>query len=401
MPPSRGTKPRKYCCVKCRRLGVRGISGRNSRPHLCVDCGSPVQYCGRGRRRIKCNSCRGRCSVQCGRCGVTFHGPPGRQFCSNRCRYGKLITDPVPCEICGDRFVRQKGRHGSKYCSKACSRVAVAARVKKTADIARLRAVTYKCLNCDKCFRRKAYKSGSYSRQTKYCSRDCAFEARRRRLPCTRENGRKHSQLSYKLALWFASWAVEADRQSRAAVRKSCSCERCGERFTTPEKSSETRCADCRRHVPCLECGEETERGTTDPRRKRCAACRSLQKRRMREKHRRKRRSLKGHETTFRKRCRKYGAPYEPVSKSEVMRRDGWTCRICFQPLLRKFTILPGTRTPHNLSPTIDHIVPLSCGPASPGHTLQNCQAACWGCNCLRGNKPLDSFVLRRATGLD
>lgn len=83
------------------------------------------------------------------------------------------------------------------------------------------------------------------------------------------------------------------------------------------------------------------------------------------------------------------------------MDRDGWKCQICGESLLRGYTLLPGTRTPHPLSPTIDHIVPLSFGPSSPGHVIDNCQAACWECNCRRGATPLDSFAPSNATSLD
>ena len=107
-----------------------------------------------------------------------------------------------------------------------------------------------------------------------------------------------------------------------------------------------------------------------------------------------------GNDCTFRQRCKKYGCPYTKVSKQAVMERDDWKCRLCGHKLLDKFTTVIGTRTPHPRSPTIDHVVPLSFGPSSPGHVFDNCQAACWKCNCERGTEDADSFAARKATQL-
>jgi 5-methylcytosine-specific restriction endonuclease McrA len=86
------------------------------------------------------------------------------------------------------------------------------------------------------------------------------------------------------------------------------------------------------------------------------------------------------------------------VTRSAVMDRDGWECQLCGSPLLESFCKIPGTNTPHPRSPTIDHIIPLSHGAASPGHVFDNCQAACWQCNCQRGAESVDSFARRKAT---
>lgn len=56
-----------------------------------------------------------------------------------------------------------------------------------------------------------------------------------------------------------------------------------------------------------------------------------------------------------RSRARKRGAFIAPVYRAEVYRRDGWRCQICG----RKVRRVP---VPYPLSPTIDHIVPLALG---------------------------------------
>lgn len=321
VPPSRGVKPRKYCCVKCLRLGTKGIAERNLQPHYCADCGTHVQYCGRGPRSVvKCDECRGRRSVQCEKCGVTFRGPRGRQFCSDRCRYGSLITDPIQCAACGSEFVREKGRHGSRYCSTACGELARKKNIENNVMASRLRAKTPQCLCCLRPFRRRS----SGRNAGKYCSRECAFEARRLRLPCARLTNRIGASIDAKLAIWFHAWG---------------------------DDDGDPKNAGCRRG---------------------------------------------GHKH----RCRRYGCHYEPVSTKAIFERDNWTCQICGCELLRTRDH-DGPWLPLPNTATIDHIVPLSFGPSSPGHCPSNIQAACWSCNSRKGNKPPDSFVPRMATSLD
>jgi hypothetical protein len=40
---------------------------------------------------------------------------------------------------------------------------------------------------------------------------------------------------------------------------------------------------------------------------------------------------------------------------------------------------------PHRLSPTVDHIMPLSW--RKLGHTWDNVQCACWSCNVQKNNR--------------
>jgi 5-methylcytosine-specific restriction endonuclease McrA len=99
---------------------------------------------------------------------------------------------------------------------------------------------------------------------------------------------------------------------------------------------------------------------------------------------RRKRRGdgwLSRREYAIKLRCEGWGVPYTKVSRSRVFNRDGWVCQLCGQPIDR------AVRFPKPHSASIDHIVPLSHGPGTPGHVLSNCQAAHFGCNASKGNR--------------
>jgi 5-methylcytosine-specific restriction endonuclease McrA len=62
----------------------------------------------------------------------------------------------------------------------------------------------------------------------------------------------------------------------------------------------------------------------------------------------------------------------------DVFERDGWMCQLCGEP------IDPTLRSPHRLSATIDHVLPIRRGGA---HTLANVQAAHYGCNASKGDR--------------
>ena len=67
-----------------------------------------------------------------------------------------------------------------------------------------------------------------------------------------------------------------------------------------------------------------------------------------------------------------------PYRRSDIFKRDGWRCRLCGREL-RDTTDSTDMR-----AATIDHIVPLSKG---GDDTAENVQAACRGCNSLKGNR--------------
>ena len=68
----------------------------------------------------------------------------------------------------------------------------------------------------------------------------------------------------------------------------------------------------------------------------------------------------------------------EKVTPLQVFERDGFRCHICTKPL----DMTKGA--PHPLSPSVDHIVPISKGGQ---HQLSNLRAAHLRCNIARGNR--------------
>lgn len=71
-------------------------------------------------------------------------------------------------------------------------------------------------------------------------------------------------------------------------------------------------------------------------------------------------------------------AATDDVTWTGVMERDHWICQICGE------RIDSDIKSPDPMSPSWDHIVPLSEG---GDHTWANLQAAHFGCNARKGNR--------------
>lgn len=81
----------------------------------------------------------------------------------------------------------------------------------------------------------------------------------------------------------------------------------------------------------------------------------------------------------LRRRAIKKGATeIESFTRIEIFERDQWLCGICGKSVPQSLT------WPHPLSPTIDHIVPLS---KKGTHTRANVRTAHLSCNSARGNR--------------
>jgi len=68
----------------------------------------------------------------------------------------------------------------------------------------------------------------------------------------------------------------------------------------------------------------------------------------------------------------------ERLAPLDVHERDGWTCQLCQHPIDRTIA------WPDSMSPSIDHIVPLSRGGL---HALANVQSAHLGCNSSKRDR--------------
>jgi 5-methylcytosine-specific restriction endonuclease McrA len=365
VPPSLGGKPRKYCSKNCRVKAAKGIAFRDSLVHSCSQCGSEVKYAGRGPRwNIHCQACRS--------------GAVSRKK--------QPFSEERICKLCSKPFTATSANRKKQYCSIACGKKSPL-KAALAAERNRARTKAYKCLCCEQPFvRQKA--NGVYSCRKKYCSRECAFEARRLKLPAAR----RPLEIAKQLARWFHQWGddvypiVSRCSKCRTAIVNS----RAGEDPHRP-------CGECSKPVRlCPGCGCCLLR-----RRLWCQECAAVRKTEAIRRERRKDKLSGKRAPSLRKRCRKFGVTYTPISRKKVFDRDKWRCQICGVKLLLEYTKIVGTPAPHPRSPTIDHIVPLSFGPSSPGHVLSNVQACCWQCNCLKSDQHPDSFVPPYATRLD
>lgn len=79
-----------------------------------------------------------------------------------------------------------------------------------------------------------------------------------------------------------------------------------------------------------------------------------------------------------RRALKKAAATGAPVVFAEIAERDGWKCRLCGKRVKRS------QAWPHPLSPSLDHVVPLTCGGA---HDPANVQLAHLRCNSAKGNR--------------
>lgn len=78
-----------------------------------------------------------------------------------------------------------------------------------------------------------------------------------------------------------------------------------------------------------------------------------------------------------RRRAAERAVEAENVDRDVVGDRDGWRCGICHRKVDRR------KQYPHPMSPSLDHVIPLSHGP----HTYANVRIAHLRCNVARGNR--------------
>lgn len=345
-PPSRkGGRKRQYCSNACAKRSRYAKARREGR------LPARKRIIKKPREKVEVNA-------SCERCGVRFSylAKPGlkiRRFCSTHCRYGKdefSLNAVSSCKECGKPYKRKSRKQ--QYCSRECGH----------------KPETHTCLNCHKQFAAKNRSRCAF----KYCSRECAFSARRLKKPCA-----ERRTYTYKaLARWFHSWGDDQWPMTRK-------CKTCGVFFVKRSKAAEESCGKCR---TCPDCGVVIQEKYN----RRCKLC----KKKADELSAMKSRQIK----KFRKRCRHYGVPYKSFSRTKIFRRDRWRCQICGERLLKRFEVLPITGSPHPRSPTVDHIIPLSMRERSPGHCESNVQACCWDCNVRKGNNESYTAPRQKAT---
>jgi len=296
-------------------------------------------------------------------CGKPMHKVAKRcQSCYDVVRIGKWRT-PRPCVICGSLFTNVTWK--VKTCSENC---AFALRVWNQPGYGN-GTIKATCVGCGQNFQRKRKSRDAGI----YCSRSCAFadpvrkEQLRARLASIallrtgitteeRQQQRAESRRLKKEARIAALAQAKVDRKLRYLEMLRA-------------KKEERRIVRlARAHRQCDECDKAYQPFNAN--RKYCSdTC--------------TRRALKRVEKALR-RARKRNLPRERVSPRKVFARDGWRCRMCHHPTLRKHANTDD-------SPELDHIVPLAHGGS---HTYGNTQLLCRKCNGAKGFKLLGDLDL-------
>lgn len=396
-PPGVAGRRRIFCSKDCKRYSSLARRGKKPRDfeRACKRCGkkfvSPKipggvhSFCSEECRRPPPRP-------PCRNCGLPMPASSsgGSLYCSDLCKAAFQAT-PAVCEWCDYTFTTSK-RNPARFCSQSCLM-----RHRHKDGLGVRKKTVHKCKYCHEEF----YHTNGTRRSHKFCSRDCAFEARRVKHPSAIRPRDAWKQLTS----WMLGWG---DDVYPATVRCDC-----GRKYQERKKGSPSCCKDCSSYETRRRVERKAERAASLERKlalwscidcnstrgvcvngwrvsKRCLSCR--QKRTALVKREQKRRQG----TNFKSRCRRHGVHYEPVNIKEMHESNGWKCYMCGVDLLRKHTLKPGSRTPDPRSPTTDHVIPLAAGPGSPGHVATNVRSCCWRCNCAIKSKHDSKVAAKR-----
>lgn len=272
-----------------------------------------------------------------------------------------MITETRVCARteCENEFAPE--RSTQRFCSSPC-RVVQAGREQRKRQRDRAPVVTASCEFCNESFT-------PADRRQRFCSTKC----RERRHV---QNVRRH------------------ENGDPVMPGDLVTCEYCEEAFVLPEGKGQRRfCSlDCRRaakserhyprpaELPCVDCGAMVEQQRMGKHRRRCDPCRAAESARLTQDWMRRNpdhmRNLwaKG---KHKRRALILALPSESISPLDIYERDGWTCGICTEPMDRDL------RYPDPMSPSLDHIVPLSKG---GHHVRDNVQASHLLCNVIKND---------------
>lgn len=302
------------------------------------------------------------------------------------------------CPHCAQSFTSERttGRP-PKYCSTSCRTAASYQRAKAdgrcdqwvVARRAKRQPARHHrvCVMCNAEFEGRA--------NAKYCSKLCIYKAERerqaaigyRRRPDVvakrKAYGRVHRQRAKVTATcvvcggeWQANWKAKTQPVSHCSPL-CVSIGRYGERLslvpdTHPSRSTEVPADHPARRKPqatrfmsgrCPHCGDWYLADRLAFSRHTDRTCSNRCAKRM---------------ANVRRRAAERDAFVSPVNRFEIFERDGWMCMLCGDPIERDEV------SPHPLSPSIDHVIPLARGGT---HEPGNVQAAHLLCNSLKGDR--------------
>lgn len=296
------------------------------------------------------------------------------KFCSESCmnrwhnaqrpsrRLAVKAALPRTCKIC-DREIQLNLRSDAKYCSLTCRDAAkVAQQVKEKRERRLLLRSGRICAWCGDEI------PANRTARAKYCSRDCSVE---------RDAAVAHDRRSKAKANRSCQWCDDKIPDSRPSHAIYCS------RWCATDASNARKIADDKAMraairaaslKTCPEC-----QGSFAPQFivTQVYCSRSCQEREA------SRRWAQVNPDSIRsnkhiRRAREKSVQYEVFSASEIFERDRWICQICGHSVPRD------TRHPDPLSPSLDHIIPISKG--GP-HIATNAQLAHLTCNLRKHDR--------------
>lgn len=173
--------------------------------------------------------------------------------------------------------------------------------------------------------------------------------------------------------LWSSSTSLPTGQRKCHGCRRSewkHTCTACGNDFVSRQsrlycsvgcsnRDLRTSGIDRLRPQPCADCGVEVRSAGTIP------LCPGHQVERKLERYRRKNRRRRGDDIAS-----------EPYTLAQIAARDGLRCGLCGRRVNMRL------KRPHLLSPSIDHVVPIS---ESRDDTRANVQLAHLSCNVRKG----------------
>lgn len=245
------------------------------------------------------------------------------------------------CAGCGVEIVGTASRlHPAvegRYCSRTCFISKVSSPIEKQ------RA----CSHCSKSYVKK--KGRASSEGNKFCSRECFFEAQKKRFEAARSE-RTASKLRLQNARRFI---LECKKTTRATTPQRRTCCHCGSIFDWARVKSRPSayCSD-----DCRLAGRKAKVTAW----KRSPPGRAMD------------RSLKSA-----RRLRGAGVFPPLIDPDKVLHRDEYRCRMCKRTLDRK-----DRGTTSWLAPEVDHYIPLALGGV---HQEWNMQCLCRRCNIMKG----------------
>lgn len=224
---------------------------------------------------------------------------------------------------------------------------------------------TYICLNC------KINYPAKQKIRDKFCSRECAFEYRRK-------NTKPEKEIVKRITT-CAICGISFNDESKTKRGKYCS-DKCrkeqNRRNSYRYFISEAKPINC----VCVICGTQFLSKTAAGSKycsKRCQRKDWLNNTPLGRATRRRQAS--------RRRARLRGAKVEHFTEEEIYKRDGYVCQICKKPVAMNESV------PHHRAPTLDHIIPLSLG---GNHTRDNVRLTHFICNSKRGNREPAQMIL-------